>query len=258
MSGMSRNRLEKQAEWMTSVGRFLDEHFSTRATAFLHPPRGRLRSETQSSLRRSTTGVLRSSGPKNEGGRPLRSSGSKNKDGEVLRIFGAEDRRWVLRSSGSEDRRWGGSAFFKAGISKTPSPRRNPHLRRTHIFEEPHLRRTSPFFEESHHRFSEPKIEDSLFEEPLSSKNPSHLRRPPPSSEPKVEELPPIFDLRSRRTKNPSIFDVRSSASNMEEPLPSSLFGPEEWFEDRTKIGGYDLFENRVLRRSGGLFDLPT
>ena len=70
----------------------------------------------------------------------------------------------------------------------------------------------------------------------------------------------PIFVLRSRRSKNPhllssepkidefSIFNLRFSAPKIEDP-PSSIFGPEEWVEDRTKEGG------GTSSKMGGFFE---
>ena len=67
------------------------------------------------------------------------------------------------------------------------------------------------------------------------------------SSGQKIEE-PSIFHLRSRRTKNrpSSIFDLWPK---IVEP-PYSIFGSEEWSEDRTEDGRCDFFQD-VLFEDG-------
>ena len=66
------------------------------------------------------------------------------------------------------------------------------------------------------------------------------------------DQRTPIFDLRSRRSKNPPILNLRSSEPKIEEP-PSSIFGPEEWVDDRTEEGrgGWDFFLRRTKKGEG-------
>ena len=108
-------------------------------------------------------------------------------------------------------------------------------------------------------RSSDPKNED----DPLpSSKSPSIFEEPPHlrSSGPE-DRRSPIFDFRSRRTKNlphlqSSIFDPEDRRTP-----PSSIFGPEEWVEDRTEVGGgRGFFEDGGggFFKDGGIYDLTA
>ena len=117
--------------------------------------------------------------PKNENcGSPIFGSGKK--DGGVLRF------------SGSDDRKIGGSSFFGAGISKNPA-----HLRIILLSSS-----KSPIH--SPNMLNLP----SVFEEPTIFEEPSDLRL----SKLKNEEV----SNRKRRTKNSSIFNLRSSAPKIE------------------------------------------
>ena len=140
-------------------------------------------------------------------------------------IFGSEDRRWGFFVFKPEKRRWGVLRRWDVlrnwgGSSK--------NLR--------HLRITPPIFEGP----------PSVFEEP------PHLR-----SSGFEDRRSPIFDLRSRRSKNLTIVNIRSSASKIEESRLSSIFGLEEWIEDRTEDEGCATSSKKqVFLRIGGLFDL--
>ena len=106
---------------------------------------------------------------------------------------------------------------------------------------------------------------------PSSSKKPPIFEDPSSSQNPQSSNGPPIFDLRLRKTKNlPSSifedeertsphFNSRSSASKIEEPLPSSIFDLGDRSEDRTEDGGATsskmgkgFFEHRWVLRSSG------
>ena len=93
-----------------------------------------------------------------------------------------------------------------------------------------------------HLRSSDPKIEEppsSIFD--LRSRR---SKTPIRSSKANLEAPPPTFDIGSRRSKNPSsIFDLRSRRSKNPS---SSIFGFEEWVEDRTKEGGWNFFFRRM------------
>ena len=112
-----------------------------------------------------------------------------------------------------------------------------------------HEDRRFPFFEEPsifEELLSSSKNPPPSSKRPTSCEQPSYLR----SSEPKIVESPRIYDIRSRKTKNPPIFTRRSSASKIEEPYSSAIFGAEEWVEDWTEDGGSDFFED-VLQSPG-------
>ena len=67
-----------------------------------------------------------------------------------------------------------------------------------------------------------------------------------------------IFGAKDRRT--PTIFNHRSSAPKIEEPLPSSIFGIEEGIEDRTQDGSgaipFNVESYSKLRGGSSIFRL--
>ena len=151
----------------------------------------------------------------------LRFSCPKIEDGGFFDLRGRRTKMGGSSIFSSEERRWVGSSFFGAGRSKT-----RPHLRRTPHLEEPL----------------------SIFEEPL------HLRRARPSSKKPLSSKSPIFDLRSRRSKNAPILNLRLSAPKTEEP---SIFDlrPRRMVRrsDGRRGRGCDLFEDGVISKMGVL-----
>ena len=113
----------------------------------------------------------------------------------------------------------GGSSFFGPGRSKNlPHLRRTPHLRRS--------RQPPPF--------------------------PSSVRSSTHSSGPKVEggESSSIFGVEDRRLKmgGSSFFDPE----NRRTPRPFSIFGAEDWVEDRHRLRGGKKFTEIIRRRYNG------
>ena len=133
-----------------------------------------------------------------------------------------------------------GPSFFGPGRSKNPPSSKNPsphHLRRSRTLS------PSPSPVRSSTRSSGPKIKDggSSISGARRWKT-SHLR----ISEPEDRRTSPIFVFRSRRSKIRPIFVFRTRKSNTP---PSSIFGAEDWVEDRHRPRGAAADRRKVDER---------